>query len=142
MAITNNLFSETSPNNISHSATSALLITDPSFHDWAVVMCELSAPTAAKYLEATKKWPDSVAKNETAYNLAFDTDLPFFDHLALDSEKMKQFAGYMKNVTSSEGTSIEHLLRGFDWANLDEGIVVDVRFRFDSVLLSYKILCR
>jgi 6-hydroxytryprostatin B O-methyltransferase len=136
MAMTNNLFSELSPNTISHSATSALLVTDPSFHDWAVVMCELSAPTAAKYVEATTKWPNSVAINETAYNIAFDTDLPFFDHLALDPEKTKQFAGYMKNVTSSQGTSMEHLLRGFPWASLGEATVVDVCNILDFALMS------
>ncbi len=89
-------------------------------------MSEGSAPAAAKLVEASEKWPGSAEKNQTAYNVAFGTDLPFFDHLATLPEKTKQFAGYMKNVTSSEGTDIKHLLTGYDWTSLGKATVVDV----------------
>lgn len=126
MAMTSNLFCEPSSGEIAHTATSALLVTNPNLHDWAVFMTETSAPTAANMVDASKRWSHSTEKTETAYNLAFKTDLPFFDHLATLPEKTKQFAGYMKNVTNSEGTAIHHLLRGFDWAGLGKATVVDV----------------
>ncbi len=68
-------------------------------------------------------------KTHTAYNLAFNTDLPFFDHLAQIPERRDQFKGYMKSVTASGGTDLKHLLEGFDWASLGEAVVVDVSFR-------------
>ena len=126
MAMTTNIFLETEPNEVSHSVTSALIADDPNFYAWATYMCETSAPAASKLVEASVKWPASFAKHETSYNIAFDTDLPFFDHIALNSEKMKQFTRYMKNVTSSEGTAINHVLTGFDWAILGKAVIVDV----------------
>lgn len=87
MAMTSNLFCEPAVNSIAHSATSALLVTNPSFHDWAVFMSEASVPAAGKLVEASEKWPGSVEKNQTAYNIAMETDLPFFDHLATLPEK-------------------------------------------------------
>ncbi|OJJ51096.1 hypothetical protein ASPZODRAFT_57439 [Penicilliopsis zonata CBS 506.65] len=126
MAMTSNVFYEPEAGEIAHTATSAMLATHPNFHDWAVFMCESSIPSASRLVEACERWPGSVKKNETAHNIAFDTDLPFFDYLATQPEKEKQFARYMKNVTSGEGTAIRHLVNGFDWASLGQATVVDV----------------
>ena len=126
MAITSNLLCEPSLDSVSHSATSAMLIENPSFHDVAVWITEMTVPTAAKLVEASERWPQSVAKNQTAYNIAMGTDLPFFDHLATSPEKMKQFTDYMKSVADVEGSAIKHLLNGFDWTGLGKATVVDV----------------
>lgn len=83
---------------------------------------------ASKLAEASEKWPGSEEKNQTAYNIAFETDMPFFDHLVTLPEKTKQFASYMKNVQNSEGTAIGYLVHGFDWASLGKATVVDVSF--------------
>jgi len=126
MAMTANLFSELTPDHVSHSATSALIAEDPNFYAWASYMSETSAPVALKTAEASAKWPECVGKTETAYNVEKKTDLPFFEHTSADPERMKQFARYMKNVQSSEGTHIKHVLTGFDWAKLGKAVVVDV----------------
>ena len=126
MAMTSNLFLEPKPEKVSHSATSALLVTNSEFHDWAGFMTETTAPAAFKLVEATEKWPEGIGKNETAYNIAFDTDLPFFEHLNTNPQKVKEFAGYMKHVQQSEGTSLRHLVQGFNWAAVGKGKVVDV----------------
>ncbi|MCJ1264299.1 hypothetical protein MMC22_004170 [Lobaria immixta] len=126
MAMTSNLFSEPEPGDVSHTATSALLVTNPELHDWAVFMTGTTTPSANKLVEATEKWPEAVRKNETAYNIAFNTDLPFFEHLNTDSQKVKEFAGYMKHVQQSEGTALRHLVKGYDWAAVGKGKVIDV----------------
>ena len=65
--------------------------------------------------------------DETGYNIAFDTDLPFFEHLSQDKAKMEEFARYMRNVRSSEGVDLKHLVAGYTWQNIsDRGVVVDV----------------
>jgi 6-hydroxytryprostatin B O-methyltransferase len=127
MAMTSGLLSEPEPGRVAHSAVSALFLTNPNFLLWAEFMTECSAPTAARFADATQKWPGSANKTETAYNIAFDTDLPFFDHLATVPKRTEQFAGYMKSVTSSEGTDLKHLVSGYDWASLGKATVVDVR---------------
>lgn len=128
MAMTNGLFVESSSQFISHSATSALLHTDQDFHDWAIFMCDISAPTAASMAEAHKRWPEDTEKMHTAYNIAFNHELPFFQHLGKSPERHKQFAGYMRSVTTSQGTHMKHLVEGFDWASLGEVLVVDVSY--------------
>ena len=126
MAMTSNLFYEPEPGEVSHTATSALLVTNPGLHDWAVFMTNTTTPAAFKLVEASVKWPEAVWRNETAYNVAFDTDLPFFEHLNKDPQRVKEFASYMKHVQQSEGTALRHLVQGYDWANIGKGKVVDV----------------
>ncbi|KAG9200679.1 hypothetical protein G6514_006698 [Epicoccum nigrum] len=77
---------------------------------------------------AHAKWgPYTACTSETAYNAAFDTDLPFFDHIAQDEARMQEFAAYMRHVRSSDGLNLDHLIAGFSWRNLREGgLVVDV----------------
>jgi 6-hydroxytryprostatin B O-methyltransferase len=128
MAMTSHILHEPQPGSIAHTATSAQFVTNPSMNDWAEFMCEGSVPAALHLVAATKRWPTSQARTETAYNAAFDTELPFFDHLATLPDRTRQFAGYMKNVTSSEGTKLDHLLTGFDWAGLGTAKIVDVGF--------------
>jgi hypothetical protein len=127
MAMTNNFLRETDAGGLAHSSTSAPFVTSSNLYDWALYMTNASAPTAAKLVQATEKWGSTESKNETAYNLAMSTDLPFFDHMAQDPKMMKQFASYMKNVTASSATSMKHLVRGYDWASLKDATVVDVR---------------
>ncbi|KAH7257939.1 putative O-methyltransferase [Fusarium tricinctum] len=126
MAMTSGLFAESTPEHIAHSPTSALLRTSENFNDWAVFMCDISAPTAAAMVEAHKKWPDDVEKTHTAYNIAFDTDVSFFQHLKQLPERQKQFAGYMKSAASNRGTHLRHMVNGYDWAKLGKAVVVDV----------------
>ncbi len=126
MAMTSNFLCEPVLGELAHNAVSALFVTNPALLDWAMFMTQFSMPAAAKLVEATEKWGTTSAKNQTAVNVAFDTDLPLFDFIQQSPEMTKQFAAYMKNVTASEGTKIKHLLTGFDWAGLGEATVVDV----------------
>ncbi|KAI9694040.1 MAG: hypothetical protein M1822_003311 [Bathelium mastoideum] len=127
MAIIHGFLSEPQPGLIAHSASSALLVEDQSFMNWARWMTNYSVPTAYKFPEATKRWGKTDAKHETAFSLAMNHEQPFFDRLRQDTEMNTMFSGYMRNVASTEGVSFKHLVRGFDWANLPAGAtVVDV----------------
>ncbi|KAI9654281.1 MAG: hypothetical protein M1831_005446 [Alyxoria varia] len=129
MAMTNALFCEQSDGNyIGHSATSALLARSADVHAWAQYLCNRSAPIAMQMAAAHRRWgPASVQRNETAYNIAFNTDLPVFEDIARDEARVREFAAYMRNVTSSEGVSLQHLVAGYAWGDVPEGgIVVDV----------------
>ncbi|RAQ45531.1 O-methyltransferase [Aspergillus flavus] len=126
MAMTNGLFLESPPQHLAHSATSALLRNDADFHDWAVTMSDLSFPTAFAMVEAHERWPNSVEGNQTAYNIAVGSELPFFNHLAEQSDRKRQFAGFMRSMARSQGTDVEKLAEGWDWAALGQACVVDV----------------
>ena len=129
MAMTNSLFREQRDGTyVSHSATSALLARNGDVYAYATYMCAKSAPTAMHMAAAHQRWgPASMRTYETAYNIAFDTDLPFFEHISQDEAKMGEFARYMRNVRSSESVDIQHLVTGFTWQDIsDGGVVVDV----------------
>lgn len=135
MAMTNTLFCEQSDGkNVCHSATSALLARNDDVYAYASYMCAKSAPTAMNMAAAHKRWgPASKRTYETAYNIAFDTDLPFFEHLARDEAKMDEFAKYMRNVRSSAGIDLQHLVDGFAWQGIPHGgVVVDVSIPLPS----------
>lgn len=130
MAMTSNVLCETADKRLAHTAASAMFVNDSNMMDWARFMCEASVPTAFSMVEATERWPGSQKKTETAYNVAFKHELPFFDHLAQDSKLNKQFSGYMKSVTGGEGTDLTHLVQGFPWETLpDDSLVIDVSRR-------------
>ena len=129
MAMTDALFREQSDGrSVRHSATSAFLARDNEAYTYATYMCTRSAPMAMHMAAAHAKWgPYTACTSETAYNAAFDTDLPFFDHIAQDEARMQEFAAYMRHVRSSDGLNLDHLIAGFSWRNLREGgLVVDV----------------
>lgn len=77
-------------------------------------------------VDVHEKWSHSLDATHTAYNVAFNTDMPFFKHLAQQQERHRQFAGYMRAVTTSQGTHLKQLVEGWDWATLGQGVVVDV----------------
>lgn len=100
----------------------------PSSNSYATHMSGGSAPVAQKMAAAALKWgPDSTQPYETAFNVAFDTDLPFFDHLSRNPDKMAEFSAYMRNVRSSDTVALRHLTAGFAWEGIrEDGVVVDV----------------
>lgn len=126
MAMLSNFLREPVPNEVGHSATSALFVTNPGMLDWALFMAAETAPGAMVFVEATERWGSTSQRNQTAFNIARNTDRTFLDYVNQDPDLSKKFAAYMKNLLSSEGTSLRHLLNGFDWASLGEATVVDV----------------
>jgi 6-hydroxytryprostatin B O-methyltransferase len=72
LAMTNDLFTEPTPNHVAHS---------PSLLDYATHCLKFSFPVSTKLPEMTARWAGSTAKTETAFNLAFATDLPMFARL-------------------------------------------------------------
>ncbi|KAL9587195.1 MAG: hypothetical protein Q9203_003594 [Teloschistes exilis] len=126
MAMTGNFLAEPVHGQVAHNATSGIFVTNPSINGWALFMAENSCPGALAIVGATEKYGVTDKKNETAFNVARNTDLPFFDYIGQSPEQGKQFASYMKNVLASEGTKVDHLVKGFDWESLGEATVVDV----------------
>lgn len=126
MAMTSNLLCESSPGHIAHNPVSTLFVNDSRCIDWITFITRFSAPTAAAFSEATQRWGLTDRKNETAFNVSTKTTLPLFEYFAESTELADCFASYMKAVQSSHGTSLKHLVTGYDWAGLGKAKVVDV----------------
>lgn len=128
MAMTSSLFREQpSGTHVCHSAVSAFLVGDEDAYSYAFTLCFKTLPMSMRMTEAHQRWGCSMRANETAHNIAFNTDLPFFEYLAQDKVKMDQFARYMKGVRSSEGVALKHLVDGIDLGYIPpSGVLVDV----------------
>lgn len=138
MIITSNFLCEPSPNHVAHNEVSALFITNSGLMDWANFMTQYSAPAAAAFADATEKWDVTDRKDQTAFNIATNSNGTLFDYFARSSELANCFASYMKSVQASQGTSLEHHLTGFDRAGLGEALVVDVRQSLRSNLNHFR----
>ncbi|KAF2795491.1 O-methyltransferase [Melanomma pulvis-pyrius CBS 109.77] len=127
MAAAHGFLHESSPSTLSHSRSSNLVATDPSFLNWARFLVNYSVPSAFRLSEATQRWGQTEKKSETAFNIAMDVKEPFFEHLRANEEMNAMFSSYMRNVASSDATGFSHLIAGFDWETLPPGAtVVDV----------------
>lgn len=143
MAMTVNFLSETKDGKLAHSALSAVFVEDANMATWLSYLLNRSVPCMRAFTQATERWPGPAKSNETAYNLAMNTDLSFFDHLRANPDLSAEFGKYMKSQsTVHAGASVDHLLQGLDWAALGEAKVVDVRDVFLDSLESQLVLIR
>ncbi|PSR83011.1 O-methyltransferase-domain-containing protein [Coniella lustricola] len=130
MAITSGLFHEPEAGHIAHSFLSLPFANseDSALRDWARFVTEYGQPSAAALADATAKWGATTARNETAYNVAFDTSLPFFEDIKQRPGRADEFSRYMISQARDDGLREEHLVHGFDWlAHFgDKAHVVDV----------------
>ncbi|KAF1952271.1 S-adenosyl-L-methionine-dependent methyltransferase [Byssothecium circinans] len=127
MAMTSGLFHEPVPEHITHSALSAAFATDASLRASTHFITTYSAPMALGMAAASAKWGETTTKNHTAFNAAFNTELPFFDYVKATPGLPELFAGYMRSMGQRPSGRLQHLVDGFDWARLERGaVVVDV----------------
>ncbi|KXT10985.1 hypothetical protein AC579_5012 [Pseudocercospora musae] len=149
MVITSGFLSETQPSLVHHSDLSSLLAYDPSVMNWSVArndsdnalalnkkaantvclrratwLTDYSVPTAYKFSEATVLWGHTSAKDQTAFSLAVDEKMPFFDYLGRNIDVAKMFSSYMRQVSLISGTDSDHLVDNFDWSRLPPGSTI------------------
>ncbi|KAI1481128.1 S-adenosyl-L-methionine-dependent methyltransferase [Daldinia eschscholtzii] len=127
MAMTAGLFTEPDSAHIAHSPLSLRFATDALLRDWAVFITKYGAPATQAMTEATEKWGDSKALDQTAWNVFGDTNKTFFEYLKDVPGMVDLFSRYMQSQGLSEGMRLEHVLEGFDWAKLDANAhIIDV----------------
>ncbi|KAJ4266108.1 fusarubin cluster-methyltransferase [Fusarium torreyae] len=127
MAMTTGFLRETKDGKISHTALSAPFVTDFHMKTQLFHIFNQTVPLMAGLTQATEKWGDTSATNETAYNIVHNTDLSFFQHLKTHSDLNEGFQAYMKSrAVSHTGSNVEHLIDAFDWKSLGQARVVDI----------------
>ncbi|RDA89826.1 hypothetical protein CP533_6954 [Ophiocordyceps camponoti-saundersi (nom. inval.)] len=128
MAMTSGLFRETATGKLSHNTLSLTFAQHDSYRDWANFIVKYSQPSAAALAEATARWGDSEASNQTAYSIAFNTDVSFFESLSKRKGLVDEFARYMRALQLSSGLRHQQLVKGLDWPKLfgEKAHIVDV----------------
>lgn len=126
MTMTSGCLCEPQQGEVAHNAVSRRFVTHPANLGWVRFMTDFYLPVSSSMAEATEKWGDSEKKNETAANFAMKTPLTTFDFITGSREYNRYFSAYMKATFPVEGTTVRHLLADFDWARLENGLVVHV----------------
>ncbi|KAI4222483.1 MAG: hypothetical protein L6R40_008583 [Gallowayella cf. fulva] len=122
----NRVLREDSPDHVIHSASSALLLRDHAMMDWYGHCVEEMFPASAKIAEALKRYPGSTAPQNSAFSLAFNTREPIYKFLEQYPDRQARFFGAMEGVGKDPGHSLEHVVNGYPWAELEKATVVDI----------------
>ncbi|CVK94166.1 fusarubin cluster-methyltransferase [Fusarium mangiferae] len=127
MAMTTGLLCETKDGKLSHNTLSAQFVTNVHMKTQLLHIFNQTVPLMTGLIQATWKWGETSATNETAYNIIHGTELSFFEHLKMRPDLNEGFQAYMKSrAVSHTGSNVEHLLNAFDWKALGQAQVVDI----------------
>ncbi|EXJ71559.1 uncharacterized protein A1O5_05367 [Cladophialophora psammophila CBS 110553] len=129
MAMTAGFFQEAVQNQIAHTPTSLELRSSSPVHDTFLFMSDTGHAIVGRMPEMTeanlKLSPGQ--KPKTAFNIAMDTDTPFFKYIMSNPVLAKQQAAHMKTIVAAEESHIRHTVTGYDWGALPQGAkVVDM----------------
>ncbi|KAJ6779632.1 hypothetical protein PWT90_06494 [Aphanocladium album] len=106
LAMTNDLFSEPTPDNVAHSRSSLLMVEDPGVASWVAMLTTDLLRPIVNTVAAMKKWPGSQEPNETA--------------------RMKRYGLAMESHGDREGFDLSHTIEGYPWSELGTARVIDV----------------
>ncbi|KAF2827805.1 S-adenosyl-L-methionine-dependent methyltransferase [Ophiobolus disseminans] len=120
---TNRVLREDDPEHVVHTASSALLLKDPAMMDWYGHTVEEMFPAGAKLAQALE---NTAATKVSAFGLAFGTHEPIYTFLEKHPARQARFFGAMEGVGRDYGHSLEHIVNGYPWAQLQNATVVDV----------------
>ncbi|KAL8680701.1 MAG: hypothetical protein Q9224_006920, partial [Gallowayella concinna] len=125
-AMSSHVFNSPEPNTVTHTASSRAFVTSPDFLDGIGLQVAELAPVAARTVDAVRKFGDSGEPNETAF--ALQHGMSIFEFLGKNPENGRRFGAAMGFYTRARDYSLQHLVRGYDWASIDRpgAIVVDV----------------
>jgi hypothetical protein len=125
-ALTQRLFTEPTKGVIKHTAASQAIANVPYLRQFIEQSCNDMWVSAPHIVPAMQKWPGSEEPNHTAYSLARNTDLSFFEHLASDTsgEHAKAFADSMSFFQGAPGMQTSFITGNYNWG--DYATIVDV----------------
>lgn len=118
---------ESQPEHVAHSALSAEFVTHPSLLDAAMFLSETAAPAALHMAEATRRFGESQQRNESGYNVAFDTTGTFSGLCEQRPKLQRQWPAYLRHGTGEADDGLMDILARFDWHSIGISTVVEVR---------------
>ena len=121
----NRVLREDGPEYVVHTASSALLLRNRAMMDWYGHCVEEMFPASARIAEALEKYQGSTAPQDSAFSLAFNTTEPIYKFLEQQPDRQARFFGAMEGVGKDPGHSLEHIVKGYPWTELEEATVVD-----------------
>lgn len=124
---------EPQSDHVAHSALSAEFVTQPSLLDAAMFLSETAAPAAMHMAEATRRFGDSQQRNESGYNVAFNTTGTFSGMCEQRPKLQRQWPAYLRHGTGEADDGVMDILTRFDWHSLNMATVVEVRIFIEYI---------
>ncbi|KKK26968.1 hypothetical protein ARAM_007096 [Aspergillus rambellii] len=122
----NGVFKEIEPNQVAHTAASAVLLKKESMRNWYNLYTHDTLAVSAKLADALKKYSTSDRPQDSAFSLAFNTDEGYFKYMENFPELQQRFFDGMMSIGQDAGYSAVHIVDGYDWAKWGKASVVDV----------------
>jgi ubiquinone/menaquinone biosynthesis C-methylase UbiE len=118
-AMTLNIFDETEPGRIRHTAISRLLATEDGYYDAVGLQLEDIGPASMRLIEAWEKFGhDAGEPDQSAFSL-HNSGRSLFTVLAEEPERARRFDSAMKYCVEDKDFSFSDASRAFDWSVLD-----------------------
>lgn len=83
-------------------------------------------PATSRFVDAMVKWPASEEPFQTAFNIATGAEQSFFMDITKSPERVKKFADAMSFFHMMPGFETSQVLNAYNWASLENRVVVDV----------------
>ena len=109
---------------VSHNAASKAMVSMPVLT--GLIECGLLMTKSTHHIaDVMEQFPGTQDMSRTAYSLAYNTPLSFFEHLATQPARAQHFAAAMGLLASSPALSADFVF-AYDWTPHVNGTVVDV----------------
>ena len=92
--------------------------------DYYGTICNEVWPAATRLVDAVETWPGGKGKDESGYQLVHGRTL--YQSLAAEPAKQARYDSAAGSFADDRTFSLDHLIKGFDWAGLGDGLVVDI----------------
>ncbi|MCJ1387604.1 hypothetical protein MMC18_000447 [Xylographa bjoerkii] len=124
--MTDHFFRESEPGYIKHTVATKALLQIPLLAPWSLMGITEVSPAKMHMVDAVDKWPESEEPEHAGFCLANNTSKPMFEFFEENPQRMNRFKDAMSFLQTFPGLQNSYVLRGFDWASLGNGLVVDV----------------
>lgn len=126
-AMTQRIFTESSPGVVAHTPASKLLTENENVRDYFGIISRIVYPAVGQTANALKRWPqESGKKNVETSGFYLVNGKSVHQLLEDEPETHKRYDSAMSANRNNMMYSPDHIANGFDWASLGNGTVVDV----------------
>jgi len=150
-AMTNNIFAESRPGHVMHTASSIVPVKFPNVKSWIGHNGDDASQASVKMVEAMTRWGHSQEPAESGFGIAFGLNTSagrdsVFSFVQQDGKgdkkgwRMKRIGEAMAAMKGAGGYDVGHIHAGFDWESLGSAKIVDVSALFSfTVQTAFKI---
>jgi ubiquinone/menaquinone biosynthesis C-methylase UbiE len=118
--MTLNIFDESEPGQVRHTAISRLLATNEGYYNTIGLQIEDLGPASLKLIEAWEKFGDDTGEpDQSAFNL-YNGGRSLFTVLAEEPERAHRFDSAMKFCVEDKDFNFFDIVKALDWSTLDK----------------------